>query len=54
MDKVPSKKAKIFCCILVLTASAVFVLLGLREMAVYTELINKCTSEVTGTVAYEG
>lgn len=54
MDKVPSKKAKIFCCILILTASAVFVLLGLREMSVYTELINKCTSEVTGTVVYEG
>lgn len=54
MDKAPSKKAKIFCWILVITVSVICLLIGFVEMSVYTELKDKCSSEVTGTVIYEG
>ena len=54
LDKAPSKKAKIFCWILVITVSVICLLIGFVEMSVYTELKDKCSSEVTGTVIYEG
>lgn len=54
MDKAPSKKAKLFCWILVIAFSVICILIGLWEMSVYRSLKDKCTSYVTGTVVYEG
>ena len=54
LDNAPSKKAKLFCWIMVITLSVICILTGLTEMKIYRSLKDKCTSEVTGTVVYEG
>lgn len=54
MDKGPSLKAKIFCVVLVLAATVVFIAAGIWQLNIYRELKDRCTSEVTGTVVYEG
>ena len=50
MNKTSSKKAMIFCIMLVFAVSAVFFALGKWQMSNYDKLKNACTSEVTGTV----
>ncbi len=54
LDKPPSKKAKLFCCILVAAFSVICILIGLIELYIYSSLKDSCTAEVTGTVIYEG
>lgn len=54
MDKAPSKKAKLICWIIVIIFSVICLLIGFAKLSVYRSLKDKCTSEVTGTVVYEG
>ncbi|MBR1750701.1 MAG: hypothetical protein IJ740_07460 [Ruminococcus sp.] len=52
MEKPPSRKAKIFCVILVLAATALFITAGIWQMNIY-EQYKSCTSKVTGIVVNE-
>lgn len=54
LENRPSKKAILFCVILVLAASMIFFALGKWQMSNYSKLKYGCTSEVRGTVVNVG
>ena len=53
MKETPSRKAKIFCVLLVAAAAIAFTAAGIWQMGIYNDLTRKCTAQVTGTVVNE-